>query len=96
MIKTQLIQRIAAKNPHLTQRRIEKGVNIILTRIIDAMAHGDRVELRDFGTFSVRVREGRVGRNPRTSEPVTVERKAFPRFKAGREMGRRLNRKPAA
>ena len=57
---------------------------------------GDRVELRDFGTFSVRFWEARKGRNPRTGEPVTVARKAFPYFKAGREIGKRLNRKPDA
>jgi integration host factor subunit beta len=96
MIKSQLIKRIAARSPHLSQRRIETGVNIILARVIDAMARGERVELRDFGTFSVRFREGGHRRNPKTGEPITVERKAFPRFKAGREMGRRLNRKPAA
>jgi integration host factor subunit beta len=94
MIKSELIQRIAAQNPHLYQRDIEKIVNIILDRIVDGMAGGDRVELRGFGTFSVRFWEARKGRNPRTGEPVTVARKAFPYFKAGKEMGRRLNRKP--
>jgi len=96
MIKPELIKRIAAQNPHLFERDIEKIVNIVLATIVDAMARGDRVELRDFGTFSVRVREAREGRNPRTGEPVAVGRTAFPYFKAGREMGRRLNRKPAA
>jgi integration host factor subunit beta len=95
MIKSELIQRIAAQNPHLYQRDIEKIVNIVLDSIVDAMARGDRVELRDFGTFSVRVREGRVGRNPKTGEAITVGGKAFPYFRAGKEMGRRLNRKPA-
>ena len=96
MIKSELIQRIAAKNPHLYQRDIEKIVNIILNRIVVALARGDRVELRDFGTFSVRVREAREGRNPRTGEPVAVGRTDFPHFRSGREMGRRLNKKPAA
>ena len=96
MIKSELIQRIAAKNPHLYQRNIEKIVNIILDRIVDGMAGGDRVELRGFGTFSVRFWEARKGRNPRTGEPVAVGRKAFPHFRSGREMGRRLNRMPAA
>ena len=95
MIKSELIQRIAAQNPHLYQRDIEKIVNIILDRIVDGMAGGDRVELRGFGTFSVRVCEAREGRNPRTGEAVAVDRTAFPYFKTGREMGRRLNRKPA-
>ena len=96
MIKSELIERIAAKNPNLYQRDIEKIVNIILATIVDAMARGDRVELRGFGGFSVRVREAREGRNPRTGEAVAVDRTAFPYFKAGKEMGRRLNRKPGA
>ena len=95
MIKSQLVQRIAAKTPHLSQRNIEKIVNIILTTIVDGMARGDRVELRGFGTFSVRFRKGGARRNPRTGAPVTVEGKAFPYFRAGKEMGRRLN-KPVA
>ena len=85
MIKSQLIKRIAAQNPHLFERDIEKIVNIILATIVDAMARGDRVELRGFGIFSVRFREARVGRNPKTGEPVTVEGRAFPRFKPGKE-----------
>ena len=96
MLKSDLIQRIAAQHPHLFQRDIERTVNIILATIVDAMARGDRVELRDFGTFSVRVCEAREGRNPRTGEPVAVGRTAFPHFRSGREMGRRLNKKPAA
>jgi len=95
MIKSQLIKRIAAQNPHLFERDIEKIVNIILATIVDAMARGDRVELRGFGIFSVRFREARVGRNPKTGEPVTVARTGLPYFKTGKEMRGRLNRKPA-
>jgi integration host factor subunit beta len=95
MIKSQLIKRIAAQNPHLFERDIEKIVNIILATIVDAMARGDRVELRGFGIFSVRFREARVGRNPKTGEPVTVARTGLSYFKTGKEMRGRLNRKPA-
>ena len=95
MIKSELIQRIAAQNPHLFERDIEKIVNIILDRIVEAMVRGDRVELRGFGGVSVRFREARVGRNPRTGEPVTVARTGLPYFKTGKEMRGRLNRKPA-
>jgi integration host factor subunit beta len=94
MIKSQLVQRIAAQNPHLSQRDVEKVVNIILERIVDAMVCGDRVELRGFGTFSVRFRDARVARNPKTGELVTVDRRALPHFTSAREMRRRLNRKP--
>jgi integration host factor subunit beta len=94
MIKSQLVHRMAAKTPDVFQRDIEKIVNVILARIVDALAGGDRVELRGFGTFSVKFRDARKGRNPKTGEPLTVARKAFPRFKPGKEMGERLNRKP--
>ena len=96
MIKSELVQRIAAQNPHLYLRDIEKIVNIILDRIVDAMACGDRIELRGFGTFFIRFRDDRTGRNPKTGEPVAIARKAFPYFKTGKEMRERLNRKPAA
>jgi len=95
MIKSELIKRIAAQNPHLFERDIEKIMNIILDRIVEAMVRGDRVELRGFGGVSVRFRESRVGRNPRTGEPVTVARTGLPYFKTGKEMRERLNRKPA-
>jgi len=94
MIKSQLVQRIAARNPGLFQRDIEKVVNIVLATIVAALARGDRVELRGFGQFSIRFRKPRTGRNPRTGEPVTIGRKVFPHFKTGKEMARRLN-KPA-
>jgi integration host factor subunit beta len=95
MIKSEFVQRIAAKNPQLSQRDIEKSLNVILKRIVDAMVCGDRVELRGFGTFSVRFRDARTARNPKTGAPVTVARKASPRFKPGKEMRERLNKKPA-
>ncbi|MEO1200261.1 MAG: integration host factor subunit beta [Pseudomonadota bacterium] len=91
MIKSELIQKLAAANPHLYQRDIELIVNTILDEIIDAMARGDRVELRGFGAFSVRSRPSRVGRNPRTGEQVEVAEKVVPFFKTGKEMRERLN-----
>ena len=63
MIKSQLILRIAGQNPHLFQRDVEKMVGAFLDEIVAALAHGSRVELRGFGTFAVKVREGRVGRS---------------------------------
>ncbi len=91
MIKSELVQRIAAENPHLYQRDIENIVNAILNEITSALARGDRVELRGFGAFSVKNRPARVGRNPRTGEPVAVEEKYVPFFKTGKEMRERLN-----
>ena len=72
MIKSELITRLAAKNPHLYQREVEGVVNAIFKEIADAMRDGNRVELRGFGAFSVRLRQPRLGRNPRTGEPVDV------------------------
>ena len=73
MIRSELIQIIADENPHLYQRDVERIVNTIFEQITDAMALGDRVELRGFGAFSVKKRDGRVGRNPRTGESVEVD-----------------------
>jgi integration host factor subunit beta len=92
MIKSELVQRISAQNPHLYQRDVENIVNAILGEIIAAMARGDRVELRGFGAFSVKHRPARTGRNPRTGAHVSVDRKSVPFFKTGKEMRERLNR----
>ena len=80
MIKSELVEKLAAENPHLFQRDIENIVNAILDEIGDAMARGDRVELRGFGAFSVKNRPARVGRNPRTGEQVDVSRKSGSTF----------------
>src|SRR5262252_5532437 len=72
MIKSELVQRIAAQNPHLYERDVENIVNAILGEITSAMAKGDRVELRGFGAFSVEHRPARNGRNPRTGAHVAV------------------------
>ncbi len=91
MIKSELVQRIADRNPHLYLRDVEKIVNAILDEITHALARGDRVELRGFGAFSVKHRDARVGRNPRTGAHVSVDEKAVPFFKTGKEMRERLN-----
>ena len=91
MIKSELVQRIADKNPHLYHRDVENIVNAILGEITNALSRGDRVELRGFGAFSVKRRDARVGRNPRTGEHVSVEQKSVPFFKPGKEMRERLN-----
>jgi integration host factor subunit beta len=91
MIKSELVQRIADRNPHLYLRDVEKIVNAILDEIVKALARGDRVELRGFGAFSVKHRDARLGRNPRTGAHVSVDEKAVPFFKTGKEMRERLN-----
>ncbi|MBI1219699.1 MAG: integration host factor subunit beta [Rhodobacteraceae bacterium] len=93
MIRSELIEKIAAENPHLYQRDVEKIVNTIFEEVIEALARGDRVELRGFGAFSVKKRDARTGRNPRTGEAVEVEEKAVPFFKTGKLLRDRLNGK---
>jgi integration host factor subunit beta len=91
MIRSELIQKIADENPHLYQRDVEKIANTIFEEIIDAMSRGDRVELRGFGAFSVKKRDARQGRNPRTGEAVSVDEKHVPFFKTGKLLRERLN-----
>ena len=92
MIKSELIQKIADRNPHLYLRDVEKIVNAILDEVTAALTRGDRVELRGFGAFSVKHRNARQGRNPRTGAKVSVDEKAVPFFKTGKEMRERLNK----
>jgi integration host factor subunit beta len=91
MIKSELIQKIAEENPHLYQRDVERIVSTIFEEIIEAMADGNRVELRGFGAFSVKKRDPRQGRNPRTGDSVAVEQKFVPFFKTGKLLRERLN-----
>ncbi len=92
MIKSELVQRLAARNPHLYQRDIENIVDAILGEIAGALSRGDRVELRGFGAFSTKQRQARTGRNPRTGDKVSVDEKFVPFFKTGKEMRERLNK----
>jgi integration host factor subunit beta len=96
MVKSDLIQRISAQNPHLFQRDIEKVVDAILEEIIGALRRGDRVELRGFGTLSAKLRRAHQGRNPRTGAIVPVAQKAMPFFKTGKAMRARLNSETGA
>jgi integration host factor subunit beta len=93
MIRSELIQKITDENPHLYQRDVERIVNTIFDEVTSAMSRGDRVELRGFGAFSVKQRDARVGRNPRTGETVSVEEKHVPFFKTGKLLRDRLNGK---
>ena len=95
MIKSELIAKLAAENPHLTQRDVERVVGVILERVINALENGGRVELRGFGAFSVRSRPARAGRNPRTGDAVDVRAKHVPFFKSGKELRARLNAEDA-
>ena len=91
MTKSELILRLAEANPHLFQRDVERIVSTIFNEISAALESGDRVELRGFGAFSVKKRDSRVGRNPRTGAAVQVESKYVPFFKTGKQLRDRLN-----
>jgi integration host factor subunit beta len=91
MTKSDLILRLAEKYPHLLQRDIERIVNTVLDEVSNALARNSRVELRGFGAFSVKQREARQGRNPRTGEAVSVAEKFVPFFKTGKQLRDRLN-----
>ena len=91
MTKSELIARLAEQNPPLYQRDVERIVSTIFDEITAALARGDRVELRGFGAFSVKKRDARVGRNPRTGDAVKVDAKHIPFFKTGKQLRERLN-----
>ncbi|MCH9020108.1 MAG: integration host factor subunit beta [Proteobacteria bacterium] len=91
MTRSQLILRLAEQNPHLFHRDVERIVATVFEEISEALARGDRVELRGFGAFSVKRRSARVGRNPRTGETVHVAAKSLPYFKTGKQLRERLN-----
>ncbi len=91
MIRSELLQQLAADNPDLRPEEVEQVVDIFFEEITSRLAEGGRVELRGFGTFSTRQRDARTGRNPRTGEAVDVPAKRVPYFKPGKEMRERLN-----
>lgn len=94
MIRSELVQALAADNPDLRTEEVEQVVDIFFDEITTRLAEGGRVELRGFGTFSTRQRNARTGRNPRTGESVAVPSKKVPYFKPGKEMRERLNADP--
>ena len=91
MTKSELITYLAEENPHLYQRDVERIVTTVFDEIALALSQGDRVELRGFGAFSVKHRDSRVGRNPRTGEAVQVGAKRVPYFKTGKLLREKLN-----
>ena len=91
MTKSDLILRLAELYPHLLQRDIERIVGTVFDEISNALARGNRVELRGFGAFSIKQRDQRMGRNPRTGEAVAVAEKRVPFFKTGKQLRDRLN-----
>jgi integration host factor subunit beta len=91
MTKNELILNLAKRNPHLYLRDVEQAVGTIFDEITAALARADRVELRGFGAFSVKKRDARPGRNPRTGEIITAPAKALPYFRTGSTLKGQLN-----
>jgi integration host factor subunit beta len=94
MIRSELVRRLARRNPHLLERDVEAIVDVIFGEIAAGLGRGDRVELRGFGTFTVKHRPARLGRNPRSGDQVHVAEKHVPFFKAGKQLRDRLNQPP--
>ncbi len=91
MTKSELIERIAARQDQLSAKDIELAVKLVLEYMSQALATGERIEIRGFGSFSLHYRAPRVGRNPKTGESVELEGKYVPHFKPGKEMRDRVN-----
>jgi len=91
MTKSGLIQSIAVKMPHVSARDVEIVVNTIFDSMTNALRGGDRIEIRGFGSFSVRHRRARQGRNPKTGESIAVPPKRVPFFVVGHELRNRVN-----
>lgn len=93
MTKSELIEKIAQKQSHLSQKDIELAVRLILDHMSNALCQGERIEIRGFGSFSVHVRPPKQGRNPKTGETVQVGEKYVPHFKAGKELREQVDGK---
>jgi integration host factor subunit beta len=91
MIRSELLDKLAAENPELRAEEIERIVDLFFQQITQRLAEGGRVELRGFGAFSTRERQPRRGRNPRTGEAVDIPAKRVPYFKPGKEIREKLN-----
>ena len=91
MTKSELIQKITNKNSFLYQKDVYKIIDTLLNSVTKALKDGDRVELRGFGTFTTKLRNARIGRNPKTGEPVAIPQKKMPFFKMGKSMKERIN-----
>lgn len=86
MTRSDLVARISEIYPYMSIKNVDRIVSIVIDSITEALKNGNRVELRGFGSFSVRERKGTEGRNPRTGEKVFIEKKKVPFFKAGRQL----------
>ena len=91
MTKSELIEKIAAVQSQLSAKDVELAVKMMLDHMAEALAEGDRIEIRGFGSFSLHYRAARLGRNPKTGEKVELVGKYVPHFKPGKELRERVN-----
>jgi integration host factor subunit beta len=91
MTKSELIEILATKNSHLNHKDVELAVKSLLDQMSHALASGQRIEIRGFGSFSLHYRPPRIGRNPKTGESVALAAKYVPHFKPGKELRERVN-----
>ena len=91
MTKSELILKITRNNSFLYQKDVYKIIDTLFNTITKALKNGDRIELRGFGTFSTKLRDARIGRNPKTGEPVAIPQKKITFFKMGKSMKERIN-----
>ena len=94
MTKRDLIERVAEQTAHISQRDAEIVVNRIFTSMTEALERGERIEIRGFGSFRVKVREAREGRNPKTGEAVHIPARRTPFFKVGNELKEMVDGEP--
>ncbi len=94
MTKSGLIEEVARRTPHISKKDTEVVVNTIFDSMIEALRTGDRIEIRGFGSFQVKIREARDGRNPKTGEPVHISAKRTPFFKVGKELKEMVDNAP--
>jgi len=94
MTKSGLIEAVAERTPHISKKDTEIVVNTIFESMADALRHGHRIEIRGFGSFQVKIREAREGRNPKTGEPVHISAKRTPFFKVGKELKEMVDKVP--
>ena len=92
MTKSGLIEEVARLTPHISKKDTEVVVNTIFASMIEALKAGERIEIRGFGSFQVKVRDAREGRNPKTGEPVHISAKRTPFFKVGKELKEMVDR----
>jgi integration host factor subunit beta len=92
MTKSGLIEEVARRTPHISKKDTEVVVNTIFDSMVESLKNGDRIEIRGFGSFQVKVREARDGRNPKTGEPVHISAKRTPFFKVGKELKEMVDR----